>query len=105
RAAWRITDTNAADPACVDIGLFARRRLPENAVLLCEEPRGDEHLATMFYAGRTCYPLSSIAVDAAARQILQAGGIPYVVTREPLALPVVHTSEGFGPTVYLWEAR
>lgn len=105
RAAWRLTETNAADPICLHVGDFARRQLPDNAVLLCEERRGDEHLATMFYADRTCYPLSTNSMDVTARLILQAGGIPYIVTRQNMPFAVVHVSPGFGPTIYRWEPK
>ena len=99
-AAWRVTERNVNDPACVDVGEFARRHLPDNAVLLCDERRGDEHLTTMFYAGRTCYALEPSGPDAMARQIVRAGGAPYVVSRRNLPLVPVHVSDGRGPTVY-----
>jgi 4-amino-4-deoxy-L-arabinose transferase len=102
-AAWRVTDRDVNDPACVDVGEFARRHLPDNAVLLCEERRGDEHLVTMFYADRTCYALEPRGPDAMAHQILLAGGAPYVVSRRNLPLVPVHAGDGQGPTVYLWQ--
>jgi len=105
RAAWRVTNANAGDPSCVDVGQFARRHLPDNAVLLCEERRGDEHLTIMFYAGRTCYPLGRKGPDETARQILQAGGVPYVVSRQKLALAAVYVSDKPGPTIYLWREQ
>jgi 4-amino-4-deoxy-L-arabinose transferase-like glycosyltransferase len=100
-AAWRVTSRNEADPAAVDVGQFARRHLPDNAVLLCDEQRGDEHVALMFYTGRTCYPLTS--VDNVARRIVQAGGVPYVVAYRRMPLAAVHVSGRYGPTIYLWE--
>lgn len=101
-AAWRVTCAAVNDPACVDVGRFARSRLPANAVLLCEEPAGGEHLTTLFYADRTCYALKGGVPDVMARRVLRAGGIPYVVSRRPLPLPPVYASGGRGPTVYLW---
>ena len=101
-AAWRVTERNGNDPACAEVGAFARG-LPANAVLLCEEPRGYEHLAIMFSADRTCYGLGGRGADATARQILRAGGIPYVVSYRALPLPPVYTSEASGLTVYLWQ--
>jgi 4-amino-4-deoxy-L-arabinose transferase-like glycosyltransferase/DNA-directed RNA polymerase subunit RPC12/RpoP len=103
RAAWRVTDRDVDDPSCEEVGEFARRSLPDNAVLLCEERRGDEHLTTMFYADRTCYALGRTDPDEMARRVLQAGGVPYVVSRRQLPLAPVHVSDGPGPTVYLWQ--
>jgi hypothetical protein len=103
-AAWGVTDENRSDPASVEVGQYARANLPPNAVLLCEERRGDEHLAIMFYADRTCYPLAYQSPATLARQVLQAGGIPYVVTyqRRPL-VPPLHVCAGQGPTIYQWQ--
>ena len=103
RAAWRVTSTDLNDPAYVDVGVFARDHLPENAVLLCEERRGGEHLTTMFYADRTCYALERDP-DAMARQVLRAGGVPFLVSHRRLPLPAVHASGKQGLTVYLWRA-
>src|SRR5205807_2146213 len=71
-AAWRVTGVNVNDPVCVEVGRFARAHLPENAVLFCEGDRGYEHLTTMFYADRTCYPLGRQVPDEQARQVLRA---------------------------------
>ncbi len=102
-AAWRVTVRNVNDPASKDVGEFARDHLPANAVLLCEERIGDEHLTTMFYADRTCYALGPGGPDETARQVLGAGGVPYVVSRRQLPLVPVHVSTVPGLTVYLWE--
>jgi len=104
-ATWRVTGTNVNDPACVNVGLFARDHLPDNAVLLCEEWRGYEHLTTMFYADRTCYALRPIGADEMARQVLRAGGIPYIVSYQKLPLPPIFENGNRGPTVYLWQPR
>src|SRR5436305_10020928 len=86
-AAWRVTCAKGDDAASVDVGRFAREQLPENAVLLCEEKRGGEHLALMFYADRTCYALAGREPERIARQVQRAGGIAYIVSRRGLALP------------------
>jgi RNA polymerase sigma-70 factor (ECF subfamily) len=101
KAGWRVTERDVNDPACEDVGLFARDHLPENAVLLCEETRGAEHLTTMFYADRTCYAVAAEGHDDVARRIVKAGGTPYLVSRRKVPLAVVHVS-GAGATVYLW---
>jgi len=102
RAAWRVTNANLNDPAYMDVGQIARRQLPENAVLLCEEWQQGEHLTTMFDADRTCYPLKS-GRDDMARQVFEAGGIPYVVSRQNLHLSLVYVSGEQEPMVYLWQ--
>jgi 4-amino-4-deoxy-L-arabinose transferase len=102
RADWQVTEKNVNDAACVDVGQFARQHLPDNAVLLCEESRGDEHLTIMFYADRICYPLDHQGADEMARQIQQSGGVPYLVSRRRLPLAVVFVSNKRAATVYRW---
>ena len=59
----------------------------------------------MFHADRTCYALGPWGPDTMARLILQAGGIPYVVTRQQLSLPTVYGNDRSGLTIYLWQPR
>jgi hypothetical protein len=98
-----VTETNLNDRDSVEVGRFAREHLPANAVLFCEEPLGHEHLTTMVYADRTCYPLQPRKLDALARAVIEAGGIPYVVSRRELPYPVVHARTRHGPAIYRWE--
>jgi 4-amino-4-deoxy-L-arabinose transferase len=108
QSAWKVTNGertgtgnwNVNDPASVEVGEFARSHLPDNAVLLCQERREDEHLAIMFYADRVCYSLGNRDLDQTARQILEKGGVPYVVSRQPLPLVSVYTSGTQGVKVY-----
>jgi 4-amino-4-deoxy-L-arabinose transferase-like glycosyltransferase len=109
--AWKVTTRPFDDPDAVETGKYVRQELPENAVLLCDTRRSGipgnhdrrhEHLTIMFYADRTCYPLQGRNPDALARQILDAGGIPYVVSHRRLSLPAVHVSPTRGPTIYRW---
>ena len=72
RSAWRVTSANVNAPALVDVGRFAQEHLPENAVLFCQETAGGEHLTLMFYADRTCYPLSRGEPGEMARVRIQA---------------------------------
>lgn len=105
-SAWQVTCVRGDDAPSVEVGRFAREQLPENAVLLCEEGRGGEHLALMFYADRTCYALAGREPDRLARQVQRAGGIAYIVSRRGLALPAVYVSGKGGLRVYRWrEAR
>jgi 4-amino-4-deoxy-L-arabinose transferase-like glycosyltransferase len=102
-AAWNVTDRDINDPYSVEAGEFAREHLPEDAVLLCEERKGYEHLTIMFYADRTCYALDRGAQDEMARQIVVAGGTPYIVTRRSLPYVRVYVSQRQGPSVYRWQ--
>jgi 4-amino-4-deoxy-L-arabinose transferase len=103
RAAWRVTDANVNDRCCVEVGRFAHEHLPENAVLLCEERAGGEHLTMMFYADRTSYALEGRDPDRLARQVVRAGGIPYVVSRRRPPVPAEYVSGSPGPPVFLWQ--
>ena len=80
-------------------------QLPENAVLLCEERKGYEHLMIMFYADRTCYALPWRNLDTMAAKIVEADGIPYVITRRRMPLEIVHQNRDGGLVVYRWEAK
>lgn len=100
-AAWRVSSVDLNDPAAVEIGAFVQTNLPENAVLLCEQRKGYEAIALMFYTDRTCYPLGTRNHDELGPLILQSGGIPYVVTYRRLPLEVAHVCRR-GPTIYLW---
>jgi 4-amino-4-deoxy-L-arabinose transferase len=105
KAGWRVADRNAGDPASVEVGEFTRNDLPENAALICLEGRGYEHLAMMFYTDRTCYSLGHGDLDRTARRIVDAGGIPYVVSRRRLSLVPAYVSDRRGPNVYRWQPR
>ena len=101
-AAWDVTSRDMNDPHSMAVGQFAREHMPDNAVLLCEERKGYEHLTVMFYADRTCYRLNRSNPDEMASRIAQAGGIPYIVSRRSLAYAPVYASDPQGPTIYLW---
>jgi 4-amino-4-deoxy-L-arabinose transferase-like glycosyltransferase len=100
QAAWRATLANVNDPSSVEIGAFARENLPANAVLFCDESEPDERLSVMFYADRTCYALDRVTFNANTRHVIEAGGIPYLVSHRRLALPPVYVSRTGGPAVY-----
>jgi hypothetical protein len=102
-ASWRVVSADINDSFSLEVGQFARAHLPDDAVLLCEERKGYEHLTIMFYADRTCYALAETRLDEMAERILQANGTPYVVSYRKLAMPSVHVSERRGPTVYRWQ--
>jgi hypothetical protein len=108
QASWSITERNQNEPTFSEIADYARTRLPENAVLIHENrpaapwgPFGD-HLLTMFLSERTGYSTSGTTTDAVARQVIESGGVPYVVSIVDLALPRVFSSEEDGVALYEW---
>lgn len=102
-AAWAVTARDANEPHLLDVGQYARANLPENAVLLCDTRIGHEHLTTMFYADRTCYPIRlATQLDEMARDIVAAGGKPYIVSRRTLPFATVYVSGANGPSIYEW---
>ena len=105
-AAWRVTDRDVNDPYSVAVGEFAKGNLPETAVLICQETKPGEHVAIMFYAHRTCYPLKrGEKLDAISQQVVAAGGIPYIVSPSQLPFPSVYDDGETGPKIYLWQTR
>jgi 4-amino-4-deoxy-L-arabinose transferase-like glycosyltransferase len=86
----------------IDAGRFVRAELPENAVLVCEETAFREYLTAMFYTDRTSYAAQGQA-EALARQIVGAGGVPYIVSHRRLPLPVVYAGQRHGRTIYQWQ--
>jgi 4-amino-4-deoxy-L-arabinose transferase-like glycosyltransferase/predicted RNA-binding Zn-ribbon protein involved in translation (DUF1610 family) len=100
-AAWRVVAMDLNDPASVEVGAFVSEGLPDNAVLFCEQRKGYEAVALMFYTDRTCYPLATRNLEEVGPLILQNGGVPYVVTYRRLPLEVVHACRR-GPTIYRW---
>ena len=110
--AWDITDLNITEPMIVEVGQFARDRLPANAVLFYERRIVDErriqleneHLTLTFYADRTCYSLDGDISDNVARQVIEAGGIPYLVSHRYRPLPEIYVCHHQGSRVYLWQS-
>jgi hypothetical protein len=85
---WRITEFARRDSPSF-VGLASRERLPDNAVLLVEERQKLEHIAVMFYTGRTAYPVTSESWTPIASDIHTAGGSAYLLTHQRLDLPLV----------------
>jgi 4-amino-4-deoxy-L-arabinose transferase len=98
-AGWRVTDEPANDEAAVQVGRFVQGQLPANAVLLTDQPEPQAAAMLMFYADRTCYAFVNGPVDGLARRIAEAGGVPYIVSRRRLSLPILYRDPR-GPTVY-----
>ena len=105
QASWSITERNQSEPTFSEIGEYARAQLPENAVLIHEHRpaalwgRFGDHLLTMFHSDRTGYSTSGTTADALAREVIEAGGIPYIVSIRYLPLPRLFSS---GVILYQW---
>ena len=70
-------------PFVAELAEFARDRLPKEAVLLFEVSNRGEHQLAMFLLDRTCYQLQGRPTDEVARQVRDAGGLPYIITANP----------------------
>ncbi len=98
--AWAVVAINDNEPAFADVGSFARTRLPPDVVLLLEEREKLERNTLMFRARRTTYPATEANWRALARQIVDNGGVPFVVSHRELPLRPILRSRTDGRTLY-----
>lgn len=107
-ATWRVIEWNRNDPAFTEIAAYARSELPDNAVLLVDEFHDaaviGEHKLIAFRANRTCYILYGRTLREDARRIVEAGGIPYLVSPRPLPFPRIYHSDRDRRTIYAFQA-
>ena len=61
-----------------------------------------EHLVTMLHTDRPCYRAPVISLQAIACQVTQHGGIPYVVSKQDLSLPLLFLSTREQRGIYAW---
>ncbi|MCG3194018.1 MAG: Undecaprenyl phosphate-alpha-4-amino-4-deoxy-L-arabinose arabinosyl transferase [Thermoanaerobaculia bacterium] len=97
---WRVTERNLEDPVSLELGLYAREKLPKNAVLLCEVRSEYEHMPILFYSNRTSYAMEWRSVERLAERVRRAGGIPFIVSPRDLLLPAVFRYRGKGTAIY-----
>jgi 4-amino-4-deoxy-L-arabinose transferase len=97
-----------------EVGDFARRQLPRNAVLIVNEELRAERWLLAFRSDRVCYPLrpddpTAGAPDGGqpvprwlqdAHAIAASGGVPYLVAPRRLPLPVVFSSPADHRVIY-----
>jgi hypothetical protein len=88
RDGWRITEFSRRDSPSF-VRLASRDMLPDNAVLLVEERQKLEHIAVMFYTGRTAYPVTPESWPPTADEVRAAGSAAYLLTHQRLELPLV----------------
>jgi hypothetical protein len=102
QAAWGVTETSENRPFVAELADFARDRLPDRAVLLFDGPDRGEHQLAMFLLDRTCYQLRGRRADDVARQVREAGGIPFVITAGPVPWPRRFASKDDPRGFYEW---
>jgi 4-amino-4-deoxy-L-arabinose transferase-like glycosyltransferase len=98
---WDVRNVGKNEPAFPQIARLARR-LPREAVFIVDEQLKLENKTLQFYARRSCYPLRGPWQDV-AQIIVDAGGLPYLVSDKPLELP--RLIEGDGRVVYACTPR
>jgi hypothetical protein len=79
-ASWVVTQGTEERPFVAELADFAHDHLPENAVFLFDGGGKGDHQTAMFLLDRTCYLLRGRPIDEVAREVGEAGGIPYIVT-------------------------
>ncbi|MGD0770942.1 MAG: glycosyltransferase family 39 protein [Tepidisphaeraceae bacterium] len=99
KVAVEVTQINANSPDFADVGQFAAR-LPANSVFLVDERSRLENKFVEFAVDRTCYPATEKNWPDLARQLEQAGALPYLFTSASVPLPVVHVDLQNARTVY-----
>ena len=103
KTAWDVTEGSENRPFVAELAKFARDRLPKEAVLLFDGSHRGEHQLAMFLLDRTCYPLQGRPADEVARQVRDAGGLPFVVTDKPTPWPRRFTAKGDPRSLYEWQ--
>jgi hypothetical protein len=93
---WKAKDIGKNEPSFPAIGSFAQN-LPRQATFIVDEQSKLENKILQFYARRSCYPLRGTWQEV-AQLIVDAGGLPYLITDRSIDLPQVF--EGDGRRVY-----
>jgi hypothetical protein len=103
KAAWDVTEGSENRPFVAELANFARDRLPKEAVLLFDGSHRGEHQLAMFLLDRTCYSLQGRPADEVARQVRDAGGLPFVVTDQPTPWPRRFAGKTDPRSLYEWQ--
>jgi 4-amino-4-deoxy-L-arabinose transferase len=99
---WRVTQVKTEASSFVEFAPLANQ-LPAEAVLIVDEQSKLENKLMQFQVRHTCYPWKGLDWRDMGRQIIDAGGLPYLVTDRPQDLPVVFSADG--RTVYACSPR
>jgi hypothetical protein len=97
---WHVTLLGSDEPAMVEIGGFVQAHLPANTALLVSERQKLEHMTAMFYCRRSAYALDPDRYREFVRVIIASGGLPVVLSRDPLPMRVLMISASDGWTLY-----
>jgi 4-amino-4-deoxy-L-arabinose transferase-like glycosyltransferase len=99
RAAWQVTQIDKETPNFQTIGRFART-LPSNAAFMVDEQVNIENKLIQFAADRSCYWVKDLHWEPMGREIINNGGLPYLITQQKVDLPIVLVDEQDHRTVY-----
>jgi hypothetical protein len=97
--ALEVTQIDAENPNFNKLGEFAAR-LPDNSAILVDEQLRFENKLVEFAADRSCYSASEQNWSQRARDLEQAGALPYLLTPVSLPLPVVFVDLAQHRTLY-----
>jgi 4-amino-4-deoxy-L-arabinose transferase len=101
-ASWKVTKANHQEPDLGQLAAFVRERLPANSVFIFEGRDLGGHQSLMLLADRPCYVPRGRSVDTMAREAIERGRIPYVVSRQPMAEPPIFQSHGGRLALFHW---
>jgi 4-amino-4-deoxy-L-arabinose transferase-like glycosyltransferase len=104
RSAWLVTQMDKETPNFRAIGKFAGA-LPTNASFIVDEHVNVENKLVQFAADRTCYWVKNLKWEPIGQQIIQGGGLPYLITDKPMDLPVVFVDKEDKRMVYACSPR
>ena len=104
-AAWVVVDQGSESrPFVAELARSVGDRLPKEAVLLFEGSNRGEHQLAMFLLDRTCYQLQGQPADEVARQVRDAGGLPYIVSANTAPWPRRFASKADPRALYEWQS-
>jgi hypothetical protein len=99
KVAVEVTQIDANFPNFETVGAFASR-LPDSAAFLVEERSRLENKLVEFATDRTCYAAKADDWPILARELEQAGALPYLLSGASLPLPIVDVDARERRTVY-----
>jgi 4-amino-4-deoxy-L-arabinose transferase-like glycosyltransferase len=99
KVAADVTRIDANTPNFVSLGEFAAH-LPANAVFLVDEHSRFENKLVEFATDRSCYPATRENWPRLARELEEAGALPYLLTPASVPLPAVYLDIDEKRTVY-----
>lgn len=87
---YRTGDAAPREPvAFPKLGRLVRANSPPNAVFFVENLSRNEHLIAMWWLDRSCYPLIGEEFGAQVNDVLERGGVPFILSRGPRPEPAL----------------